>query len=189
MKNMSAIHIEEVDFRKLYEDYYAPFCLYARKFIEDRHLREDIVSDVFVTLWRRRNEIGLRSETAAAFLKMCVKNSCLNHIKHLHYELEYAEGYREKAAAYEQSPDAIYNLAELYQLLYRCLEKLPENYRLAFVKHFFEGKTHAQIAEEMELSVKSVDRYKQKVVKILQEELKDYLPVVMFTLGHIWETN
>ncbi|MCD7901495.1 MAG: RNA polymerase sigma-70 factor [Bacteroides sp.] len=182
MRNTIPYSSHEIRFKKLYEEYYAPFCLYAKRFIEDRYVREDIVSDVFATLWRRREEIDLRPETALAFLKMCVKNSCLNHIKHLHYEIDYAEVYKKKKPLYEQSPDTLYNLEELYELLYKSLEKLPENYRLVFIKHFFEGKTHAEIAEELRLSVKSIDRYKQKVIAILQEDLKDYLPLLLLVL-------
>lgn len=183
MKNAPSDSSKEKVFQKLYEDYYAPFCVYAKRFIEDRNLREDIVSDVFTTLWRRRADIDLRQETALAFLKMCVKNSCLNHIKHLHYEIDYAEKHQKREPIYEQSPDSVYNLAELYELLYKSLDKLPENYKLVFVKHFFEGKKHAEIAEELELSVKSIDRYKQKVIRILQEELKDYLPLLLLMLS------
>ena len=50
----------------------------------------------------------------------------------------------------------VYILDELYRMLYETLNKLPENYRTVFIKSFFEGKTHTEIAEEMNLSVKSI---------------------------------
>lgn len=51
-------------------------------------------------------------------------------------------------------------------MLYETLNKLPENYRTVFIKSFFEGKTHTEIAEEMNLSVKSINRYKQKKMEL-----------------------
>lgn len=174
---------KEQSFRKIYEDYYASFCIYAKQFIDDRNIREDIVSDVFATLWRKRNEMELRPETTLAFLKTCVRNSCLNYIKHQRYEIDYVENYRVGPPAYEIDPDTVYSLEELYKLLYQTLEKLPENYRTVFVKHFFEGKTHIEIARDMSLSVKSIDRYKQKVMEILRHELKDYLPILLIILN------
>ena len=47
------------------------------------------------------------------------------------------------------------------------------------MKSFFEGKTHTEIAEEMNLSVKSINRYKQKTMELLRNELKDYLPLLL----------
>lgn len=167
-------------FQKLYEDYYAPFCLYAKHFIKDQALREDIVSDVFVSLWQKRDELELKPETSLAFIKMCVRNNCLNHLKHQSYEDDYAENYKQTSSLYEQSPDTILNLDELYEQLCKGIEQLPEDYKTVFIKHFFEGKTRAEIAEEMKLSVKSIDRYKQKGILTLQQEFRKYIYIYIY---------
>ena len=114
---------------------------------------------------------------------MCVKNSCLNFLKHQEYEWSYAETIQKKTPLYETESDSVYTLDELYRMLYDTLNKLPENYRTVFHKSFFEGKTHAEIAEEMNLSVKSSNRYKQKTMELLRNELKDYLPLLLFFLS------
>ena len=44
------------------------------------------------------------------------------------------------------------------------------------------GKTYAEIAEELHISVKSVNRYKQKTIELLRSELKDYLPLLLLLL-------
>ena len=67
---------------------------------------------------------------------------------------------------------------------YETLNKLPENYRTVFIKSFFEGKTHTEIAEEMNLSVKSINRYKQKTMELLRNELKDYMPLLLLLLPY-----
>ena len=64
-------------------------------------------------------------------------------------------------------------------MLYETLNKLPENYRTVFIKSFFEGKTHTEIAEEMNLSVKSINRYKQKTMELLRNELKEDMPLLL----------
>lgn len=168
-------------FKQLYEEYYAPFCLYAKRFIDDKDIREDIVSDVFASLWDKMDSesFDLQSNTALGYIKMSVKNSCLNYLKHQEYEWNYAEIIQKKAPIYETEPDSVYTLDELYRMLYETLEKLPENYRTVFMKSFYEGKTHVEIAEEMNLSVKSINRYKQKTMELLRNELKDYLPLLL----------
>lgn len=174
-----SVHTKELTFKQLYEEYYAPFCLYAKRFIEDKDTREDIVSDVFVSLWDKVDTFDLKSETTLGYIKMCVKNSCLNFLKHQEYEWNYAENIQKRAPIYEIEPDSVYTLDELYRMLYETLNKLPENYRTVFMKSFFEGKTHVKIAEEMNLSVKSVNRYKQRTMELLRNELKDYMPLFL----------
>lgn len=174
---------QEKRFKQLYEEYYAPFCLYAKRFIDDKEAREDIVSDVFASLWNNLDALDIEQNTALGYIKMCVKNSCLNYLKHQEYELNYMERMRQKAPVYETEPDSVYTLHELYRMLYDTLEKLPENYRTVFTKSFFEGKTHAQIAEELNLSVKSIDRYKARTLEMLRAEFKDYLPFILIALA------
>lgn len=169
---------KERAFKQLYEEYYAPFCLYAKRFIDDINTREDIVSDVFTSLWDKVETFDFNSETALGYIKMCVRNSCLNYLKHQECEWNYAENYQKKAPIYENEPDSVYTLDELYKMLYDTLNKLPENYRIVFTKSFFEGKTHVEIAEEMNLSVKSINRYKQKTMELLRNELKEYIPLL-----------
>lgn len=173
---------KEQAFKQLYEEYYAPFCLYAKRFIDDKDTREDIVSDVFTTLWDKLDTFELTSDTALGYIKMCVRNNCLNFLKHQQYEWSYAENIQQKAPLYESEPDSVYSLDELYRMLYETLNKLPENYRTVFTKSFFEGKTHIEIAEEMNLSVKSINRYKAKTMELLRNELKDYLPLILCCL-------
>ena len=98
---------------------------------------------------------------------------------HTEGEWSYAENIQKKAPVYETEPDSIYTLDELYRMLYETLNKLPENYRTVFIKSFFEGKTHTEIAEEMNLSVKSINRYKQKTMELLRNELKEYMPLLL----------
>ena len=173
---------KEKDFKRLYEEYYASFCLYAKRFIDDSSVREDIVSDVFASLWNKHDSFQLNKKTALGYLKVCVRNSCLNHLKHQEYEWSYAELCRNRDPIYAAAPDSIYTLNELYEMLYDTLNKLPESYRSVFSKSFFEGKTHDEIAREMNLSVKSIDRYKQRTINFLRSELKEYLPILVFIL-------
>ncbi len=171
---------KEREFKQLFETYYAPFCLYAKRFIKEDQLREDLVSDVFASLWSKWDDIELQKETTVSYIKTSVKNSCLNYLKHLEYELNYAEQCLNNAPQYATSPDCVYTLKELYYILNEALKKLPENYQSVFMKSFYEGKTHSEIANEMNISVKSVDRYKAKTMQELAKEFKDYLPLLIF---------
>ena len=85
---------------------------------------------------------------------------------------------------YAPASDAVYTLEELYGLLKDTLEQMPENHRTVFVKTFLETKTQTEVAEEMQISVKSVHRYKQKAIEQLRNVLKDYLPLALLLMAH-----
>ena len=99
MKISFSKQTKERAFKQLYEEYYAPFCLYAKRFVDDKETREDIVSDVFTSLWDKldTDSFNLQSNTALAYIKMCVKNSCLNFLKHQEYEWSYAENIQKES--------------------------------------------------------------------------------------------
>ena len=173
---------QEKAFRILYEKYAPALRYFAAKYVGEEEVIDDIVQDVFVCLWEKRVDFKTE-ETIKAFLYKAVKNSCLNFLKHQEYEWNYAEIIRKKTPVYETESDSIYTLDELYRMLYETLNKLPDNYRTVFIESFFKGKTHAEIAEELNLSVKSVNRYKQRTLELLRNELKDYLPLLLLFIA------
>ena len=170
MKLSFSKHTREHSFKRLYEEYYAPFCLYAKRFVDDKETREDIVSDVFASLWDKMDtdSFVLQSDTALGYIKMCVKNSCLNFLKHQEHEWSYAENIQKKAPVYELEPDSIYTLDELYRMLYETLDKLPENYRTVFMKSFFEGKTQMEVADRIGISQAQVSRLEKNALKTMR---------------------
>mgnify|MGYP000667391123 CR=1 FL=1 len=173
---------QEKAFRILYEKYAPALRYFAAKYVEEGEVIDDIVQDVFVCLWEKRVDFKTE-ETIKAFLYKAVKNSCLNFLKHQEYEWNYAEIIRKKTPVYETESDSVYTLDELYRMLYETLNKLPDNYRTVFIESFFKGKTHTEIAEELNLSVKSVNRYKQRTIELLRNELKDYLPLLLLFIA------
>ena len=84
MKISFSRQTKERAFKQLFEDYYAPFCLYAKRFVDDKEVREDIVSDVFTSLWDKldTDSFDLQSETSLRYINRCEKNSCLIFLKH-----------------------------------------------------------------------------------------------------------
>lgn len=162
-------------FQTLFESFYAPLCLYAGRFVDDRAAREDIVQDVFFMVWEKRGAIEV-NVSAKAYLMASVKNHCLNYLRKLGYRQGFRDRMMERVPVYAENMDDLYNLQELQELLARTLEKLPEEYRLAFIMSRMEDKGSPEIAEAMGVSVRTVERYRNRAVEILREELKDFLP-------------
>lgn len=77
----------------------------------------------------------------------------------------------------------LYTTVELEYLLNQALDKLPEQISSTFRSNRFDGKTYTEIAEEKNISVKTVESYMTKALKHLRVELKDYLP---FFIGFLY---
>lgn len=179
-----AIESDERAFKSLFERYYAALCLFAKRYIEELTVREDIVQEVFVGLWERRQGLDV-NVSAENYLLTCVKNRCLNHLRHQ----EVRQAYEEQVAncpLYEldQSDEQLYDLQELERLLADALERLPMEYRVAFEMNRLEGHSLEEVAARLGVSVRTIERYRDKALAILQKELKDYLPLLLLLM---WE--
>ena len=140
-----------------------------------KETREDIVQDVFFAIWENRSRISVKT-SARSYLVTCARNHCLNYLQRNH-ERYYESLIQEQIPIYAESSEELYTWEELQTLLRQALDKLPENYRLAFEKNRFENKSYGEIAEEMQISIRTVERYKNKATELLKTELKDYLPL------------
>lgn len=166
---------DEKSFRRLFEYYYPALCIYARRFIEEKETREDMVQDVFFSVWENRKQIRVQL-SARSYLTTCVRNHCLNFLRHR--DIEACDTLiQEKIPTYAEDYDDVYTLTELQELLSNALRKLPSEYRQVFELNRFEDKSYGEIATEMNISIRTVERYKNKAIEILKKELKDFLPL------------
>jgi RNA polymerase sigma-70 factor (ECF subfamily) len=172
---------DEKAFEKIFTLFYPALSVYAKKYIEDRAVCEDIVQDTFVSLWEDRKRLLITS-SLRNYLTVSVRNHCLNFLKKEGLTRQYRESIRKETLMPDEDPDNIYTLTELYDLLDKDLAGLPDNYRIVFEMHRMEGKKHEEIAEELNLSLRTVKRYQSRAIEILKENLKDYLPLVIITI-------
>ena len=73
-------------------------------------------------------------------------------------------------------------MKELEDAIHKVLSKLPDNVREVFEMNRFKGKTYSAIAEEMDVSIKTMESYMSKALKALRAELSDYLPILFLFL-------
>lgn len=166
-------------FKNLYMTYSPSLYVYARRFVESPEVREDIVCDVFARLWLKGEGFILKEETALAFLKTSVRNACLNHIRSRNSADNFAAQHV-YSPSYADSPEAIYTLDEMYSMLYDAVDKLSPAEKTVFHESFMMEKKQVEIANQMGVSTKTVERYRKKILDFLKNELKDNLPAIAF---------
>lgn len=170
--------IEENEFKALFDEFYDGLCAYGYKILKDKPVVEDIVHNVFCNLWEKREDTGIHT-TIKSYLFRSVHNACLNHLEHLKVKRSYIE---EKTVEYMKdglmyNPEREIELLnrELAEMLHEAVESLPEKCREIFKKSRFQGLRNKEIAEQLGVSVNTVDKQIYIALRKLREQLKDYL--------------
>lgn len=141
---------------------------------------EELLQDVFLKLWQFREKLDL-STNFEAFVFTVTRNALLNFArKQVGYELTSSgdlEGIAPFFAAWD--PDRI-SYAEVYRQYQRVLERVEDKRREAFRLSREEGLSHRQIAEKLNISVRTVEFYISATLKLLRTELKEsYILLVL----------
>ena len=177
LKSIS-LYDDEKAYRKLFEEYYSPLCVFAKRYIYEKEIREDIVEDVFTVLWEKRKDLYIES-SLKNYLMTSVKNLCLNSIRKSNNKLEYNDSLLNNEDSFVENTDELYTLNELHEMLNNALSKLPEEYRLAFEMSFDKNLSVPEIANKLGISVRTLERYRNKATELLKNDLKEYLPLII----------
>lgn len=173
---------DKIEFEKAFKLYYKPLCDYARTIIRDNDESEEIVQNVFYIIWCKRDTLEITT-SLKAYLYRAVYNSSLNKLKHIKIKLAHAEDYKSNF-----SPAGANNIVEridgkeLDNKIHSALNSLPEQCGTVFKLSRFENLKYSEIAEKLGISVKTVENHMGKALKIMRENLKDYLPLLIWLL-------
>ncbi|MCS5490623.1 RNA polymerase sigma-70 factor [Algoriphagus limi] len=165
----------------LFHEYYQPLCQYAFSILNDREEAEEVVQNSFVRIWEKRKDISIQT-SAKAYLYRVVRNSCLNEIKHQKVKIQHQEWSKMDSDRLELASDTMAIRGELEQKIKEAMQKLPEQCRLIFSLSRFEELKYKEIADQLNISIKTVENQMGKALKIMREELKEYLPLILLLL-------
>ena len=162
----------------LFKTFYQPLCNYAHTFVQDKDEAEEIVQSTFLSVWEKKEITEIRTGIKP-YLYAMVRNACLNLIKHEKIKQKHVASELVMAERSVESVSRTVMATELETRISEAMEKLPEQCRLIFKLSRFEELKYAEIAEQLDLSVKTVENQMGKALKIMREQLKDYLPVLI----------
>lgn len=160
-KDREAFHI-------LYREFFASLQAYAVRYVYDWQDAQDIVQDAYFSLWANLHQYD-PSRNIFSYLLVMVKNSCINHIRHLKVKDSHQDKIVE-AMLFSQidDPETDEGLKERLQ---QVLETLPEKGYRILTEHFWEHKKVTVIATEMGIAESTVKTHLKRVMKILRENL------------------
>lgn len=174
-------------FEQFYITWYSRAKFFAQEYVVSESEAENIVQDVFLHLYERRELLDAYTNLTA-YLLTAVKNKCLDYLRK---RVSEQEAISEMQSEFEMSLRMKYDSLEILntnfpdegnieELLEQALQKLPERCREIFIMNKLEGKKQQQIAEELQISVNTVESQMAIAYRKLREELKGCLPLLCF---------
>lgn len=181
---------DESALRRIFDRYYSSLLSDIYRVVPDENTCEDLAQEVFVELWRKRTELDIHT-SLRAYLRRSAVNRALNHLKS-NRRLLFDQSEQYEQAADESAGDIRRKMEQetLEDALHAAIETLPEKCRVVFSLSRFEQMSHREIAEQLGISVKTIENQITKAMKILRETLvrhAELSPVVIWALKCCWE--
>lgn len=165
-------------YEALFRQLYTPLVRFAREIVKDTDAAEDLVQEVFVKIWERRHQIQIETGIKS-YLYMAVKNQCLNALRIEQRNAFLSDDFNDDLRVANNQTDLQTNTIHLKQHIAEAIEKLPPRCGLIFKMSRFEEKTYQEIADALELSVKTIENQMGKALQLLRLHLGSYLNALL----------
>jgi RNA polymerase sigma-70 factor (ECF subfamily) len=167
---------EHKAFEILFRELYPSLCVYAKKFTLQKEIAEEIVQQIFFKLWENRKDIDIHT-SLKSYLFKAVHNNSLKYLNSKKFEEDYKK-FNEEILLHKTDflPDF-----ELSEKINKSIDDLPPQCRKIFILSRFDNLKHAEIAEKLHISVKTVEVQIRRANIVLRKKLQEFVPV-MFLL-------
>jgi RNA polymerase sigma-70 factor (family 1) len=166
---------------QLFRKYYKPLVRFAKEIVKSKDQAEDMVQEVFVKIWDRRQSIHINSQVKS-YLYVAVKNHCFNQLKLNERKQWLEDGMEDDIRIATTEAHNKLDTIQLEQQIQSAIAALPPKCGLIFKMSRFEEKTYKEIAEALELSVKTVENQMGKALTLMRASLSHYLTLPLLSL-------
>lgn len=163
-------------FEQVFKENFKRLVAYAFTFLREESQAEEIVQQVFYKLWLKKDSIRIR-QSLRAYLYQSVYNESMNYLKHQKVKNAHREYMSKTHTEADHGAPQQIAAKELQARISAALERLPRQCRTVFQLSRFEELKYREIAETLNLSVKTVENHMGKALKVLRHELAEYLPL------------
>lgn len=171
----------EAAFEQLFKMHFRGLHAYAITILKDEAMAEEIVQNVFFKVWEKRQLLEIET-SPKAYLYKAVYHDCLNYIKHKKVKSAHAMHVVRQSSEQVENASGKVLMGELKARIHTAMNELPEQCRTIFQMSRFEGLKYQEIADEMGLSVKTVENQMGKALKLLRVKLVEFLPLFILSL-------
>lgn len=158
---------EIASFKEIFEEYYSPLYNYAASILNDRELAEDVVQQLFIQLWEKQALEHV--EHPQAYLLRSTKFKCIDYLRSNQIKPLSVELVPESELIQHEFHDE-----DIIPMLHFFAASLPPKTREVFLLSRVEGYSNQEIADQLEVSIKTVENQMTRALKKLREILKEH---------------
>lgn len=171
-------------FEQLFKAHYKALHAYAYTMLHDADLAEEIIQNMFLKLWEKRELLKVQT-SVKAYLYKCVYNDALNHLKHEKIKDKYHDHAQHTMSNHTEPASHKVELTELERKIKHALNELPEQCRTVFQLSRFEELKYKEIAEHLGISIKTVENQMSKALKIMRANLAEFITLVLVSFTYL----
>lgn len=161
-------------FEKLFKRFFPIGVRFASRYIGEKSFAKDIVQNVFFKIWRNRHKID-PSQSFKTYLFTMIRNASLNHVRDYSRRYEISEDLQDVEQLNEQNLNDDNSAEELSEIFKKWISELPERQKEALELSRYEGLSHEEIAEVMNISDRTVNNHIVAALRTLKEHYNNYL--------------
>ena len=166
-------------FKELYKRYWEDLFITAAKALRGKEEAADVVQDVFLSLWNRRNELNLQG-SLAAYLHTSIRYKCIHYIEKNITRRDYLVQFAEVAVS-ASSPNAEINLQlkEMQHTINKAVAKMPPKMQKVYILSRQEHLSYKEISDYMSISVETVKKHIQQALHLIKKNLASYIFILI----------
>jgi len=161
-------------FSDIFSAYYKDMFFFAYSFTHELASAEDIVQDTFIKLWEDHEKLYVTVSLKSILLKT-VQNKCIDWHRHRKIITNHSSYIINNEPLYEYATDNYLLRSEMEGMIEKALAKLPEKVRESYELNRFEGLKYQEIADKLDVSVRTVEVRISKALELLRKSLIDFL--------------
>ena len=166
-------------FTQLYHRYWEDLLITAAKALRAKEEAADVVQDVFLSVWNRRNELNIQG-SLGAYLHTCVRYKCIHYIERNITRRDYLLLLTEiEINTPSVNAETNLQLKEIQQAISKTVSEMPPKMQEVYKMSRQEHLTHKEISENMHISVETVKKHIQHALYLIKAELPPYTIILI----------
>ncbi len=169
---------DQAAFTIIFTKYYQDLTRFSFGYTRNSDAAEEIVQEVFLKLWENRTTLVIHN-SLKSFLLKAVQNRSIDSLRHDNITHKYASIVLEHPLLSENDTENYILHSELQANFNHAMEKIPVEYAESYRMSRIENMNYQDIAQKLNVSVRTVEVRISKALHFLREELKDFLVLIL----------
>ena len=176
---------DERAMERIFEEYYSYLVTTAYHVLMDQHQAKDLVQDVLFHFWSKKETLTIESGLKS-YLRRSVVNRSIDQIRR-----KKRFGVAEEITDYNQastdvSTQEMMETSDLEGAIMAAVNSLPERCKLIFSLSRFEDMSHQQIADQLDISKKTIENQMTKALKTIRKAIQQYKDLAIFVFAYFF---